>query len=762
MRRALWRTLAGDVRHRKLSTALLLLVVAVAAAGITAGLGQQRGAAQRWDDAFAEANGAHVAVFGDAPTLAAVSGEEGVVQSSGPWRITDVSLLQAGGARTDDVQARAGAGERPAVGTPLLFSGRWLRGDVDGEVVVERSLALDLGVEVGDTVTLEGAGGPRPFTVAGVALDLLDCFYPECDSATVWVTDAAVGALDPAASSFLLVRLADPGAVGSFERAVQARYGTGVTHVLDWQDTRGDALAFNQFFAAFLASFGVFLLLAAGLVVLTSVSGRIFDRARELGMLKAVGFTPRSLTLLVLGEHLVIAAIGGLAGAVAGGALAPLLELRMAEVLEQGDPSYPPATLALAVAVVLVIVAAATIVPAWRAGRVPASRAIARGAGPVSTRPSRLARLATRLRLGPAVAVGLKDAGARRLRAALTIATLAVTVIAMVVTLGMDRTVAAVSANPSLAGDPFDLAVYPEDVPRAQVEAALAGPPVTSWFTATSRRGAVGDATFQVRALAGDVAGAGFVMKEGRMPEGGDEAIAGYGLLRRLGVGVGDTVALEVSGGRLDLRLVGWYSESEDSGEILQMPLAALRRVEPGAGAGAYFVHLAEGADSHQVRDALLASLGGRPTVEVAGEIPEAFDAFRAAFYVITLLVLTVGLVNLVATTVLGIRERARDIGILKTIGFTPRQVAAGVASAGGATAIAAVLLGVPAGVLVGQAMLDAVGRASGLGPGFGEGPGAGAVALSVAALVALSAGLGALAARRATRRSVVEVLRAE
>lgn len=762
MRRALWRTLAGDVRHRKLSTALLLLVVAVAAAGITAGLGQQRGAARQWDAAFAEANGAHVAVFGRAPTLVSVAGEQGVVQSSGPWRITEVSLFQAGGARTDSVDARAGAGERPAVGTPLLFGGRWLGGGADDEVVVERSLALDLGVEVGDNVTLEGAGGARPFTVVGIALDLLDCFYPECDSATVWVTDAAVGALDPGAGSFLLVRLADPGAVGAFERAVQARYGTGVTHVLDWQDTRGDALAFNQFFAAFLASFGVFLLLAAGLVVLTSVSGRIFDRAREIGMLKAVGFTPRSLTLLVLGEHLVIAAAGGVAGAFAGGALAPLLELRMAEVLERGDPSYPPATLALAVAVVLVIVAAATIVPAWRAGRVPASQAIARGAGPVSTKPSRLARLATRLRLGPAVAAGLKDAGARRLRAALTIATLAVTVIAIVVTLGMDRTVAAVTANPSLAGDPYDVAIDPGDVPPAQVEAALAGQPVASWFTATSRRGAVGDATFQVRALAGDVAGAGFVVKEGRMPEGPDEAIAGYGLLRRLGVRVGDTVALEVSGGRLDLRLVGWYSESEDSGEILQITLAALRQVEPGAGAGAYFVHLAEGADPNAVQADLLASLGGRASVDVAGEIPEAFDAFRAAFYVITLLVLAVGLVNLVATTVLGIRERARDIGILKTIGFTPRQVAAGVASAGAATAVAAVLVGVPAGVLLGQAMLDAVGRASGLGPGFGEGPQAGAVALSVAALVAMSAGLGALAARRATRRPVAEVLRAE
>ncbi|HET7487036.1 MAG TPA: FtsX-like permease family protein [Acidimicrobiales bacterium] len=758
MRRALWRAVRGDVAHRKGSSLLLLLVVAVAAAGITAGLGQQRDAAERWDAAFAEANGAHVAVFGSPDALRAVAAEPAVAESSGPGRITLVSLGQQDGRRTDDVDARAAGPVRPAVGRPKLFGGRWLSGR-DGEVVVERSLALDLGVEPGDRVTLDG----QPFTVAGVALDLLDCFYPECDSATVWVPDQAMAALDPAGQgSLLLVRLHDPSAVGAFERDIQARYGTGVSHVLDWQDTRGDALVVNQFFAAFLASFGVFLLLAAGLVVLSSVSGRVLARYRELGMLKAVGFTPRSLTLLVLGENLTVALAGAVLGAVAGGFLAPLLQLRVAEVLERGGATFPAGVLLTAVAVVLVIVAAATLLPAWRAGRVPASRAIARGAGPVSTRPSRLARLAVRLHLGPPVAVGLKDATARRLRAGLAVATLAVTVVAVVVTLRFDRTVDALAANPALVGDPYDVAVDPGTVPPAEVEAALAAQPVASWFTATSRRGAVGDATFQVRALGGDMAAAGFAVQQGRMPANDGEAVAGYGLLHRLGLSVGDRLPLEVSGGRLDPRIVGWYSESEDSGEIVQLPLGALRRVEPGAGAGGYFARLRPGADPAAVKAALDRVWGGRAAVEVSGGLPDAFGAFRLAFYVITGLVLVVGLLNLVASTLLGIRERMRDIGILKTVGFTPRQLAGSVATGAGATALAAVLVGVPVGLLAGRVMVDGVGTGSGLGPGWGSSPAGLAVVAAGVALVALGAGLGALASWRAARARVVEVLRAE
>ena len=128
-----------------------------------------------------------------------------------------------------------------------------------------------------------------------------------------------------------------------------------------------------------------------------------------------------------------------------------------------------------------------------RAGRVPASRAIARGAGPVSAHSSRLARVALRLRLGAPAAVGLKDAGARPLRAGLTVATLAVTVVAIVATLALDRTVSQIADDPALVGTPQGLLVEPQDAPPASVARALdRRPGVESWFTATERQVAVG------------------------------------------------------------------------------------------------------------------------------------------------------------------------------------------------------------------------------------------------------------------------------
>ncbi len=343
MRRAQWRMLLGDLRHRQLQVVLLTIIVAVATAGITAGLAQQRSASGRWDDAFKRANGAHVAVFGDAPTLRKVARDAQVVQAAGPSPLTQASL-RFGRTHIDDVDVRGATSTRPAVGTPLRFGGRWLGVGANDEAVIERSFALDAGVTEGDRVTLAGPGGSASFTVVGVYLDLIDCFYPKCDSAAVWVSQAAISRLDPdghSTGALLLARLHDPAAVGTFEARIQSCYGVGVRHVLDWIDTRHDALAVNGFFAVFLAAFGVFLLLAARSVILSSVSALVLARYRELGMLKAMGFTPSSLTVLVLAENLVAALVGVTLGVIVGGLLAPSLQLQFA-VGARAEPGIVP------------------------------------------------------------------------------------------------------------------------------------------------------------------------------------------------------------------------------------------------------------------------------------------------------------------------------------------------------------------------------------------------------------------------------------
>jgi putative ABC transport system permease protein len=762
--RALWRTAAGDLRQRRAQTLLLFAVVVIATVGITAGLGQQRSAAQRWDDAFARARGPHVVFYGDRDALQRVAADREVVAATGPVAVS-FPTLRAGGSEFEDLELRTSYGTRPEVGIPLLLEGRWAQRS--GELVIGRAFALAEGIAPGDRVSLQSpAGGvPVPERVVGTALDLSDCFYPECDSQMGWAAPATVSALTPPDArnrSVLLVRIAHPQAVGAFIARAKRLGGTGIQDLEYFADTRRDALSLNRFFGGFLAAFGAFLLVAAAIVILSAVAARVLSRYRELGILKALGFTPRALTGLVLAENVAIALAGAAVGVVAGGLLAPSLQLRMVSVLERGQATFPPGVLAGAVVTVLVIVTAATLVPAVRAGRTPASQAIARGSAPVSTRPSRLARLAVRAHLGPPVAVAIKDVTARPLRTWLTIATLVVTSIAIVAALAFDRTVQGFADNPALAGDPQALTVEPRDVPGSAVAAAIREQPaVQRAFTATERQVTVGRESFQVSVIGGDVARAGFVLREGRAPERPDEAMIGYGLQERLGLHVGDRMALDLGDRTLRTRIVGRYSESEDDGERALITLAGLRSIEPRADAGVFKVRVKPGADPAAVAGAIEAAAPGvKATIEEVDL--GAFDAFKAAFYLIAALVLAVALANLVGTTALTIRERVRDIAVLKTLGFTPRQVAFSIAFGAALMATAALAIGVPLGLLAANAMLSGVGSGTGIGPELGLAPATPAVAIAALAIVALAAAVGALAARGAAKAPVAEVLRAE
>jgi putative ABC transport system permease protein len=71
----------------------------------------------------------------------------------------------------------------------------------------------------------------------------------------------------------------------------------------------------------------------------------------------------------------------------------------------------------------------------------------------------------------------------------------------------------------------------------------------------------------------------------------------------------------------------------------------------------------------------------------------------RPVVYGLDAVLLLVGGVNLLATVLLGLRERVRDAGLLKAVGLTPRQVTASFVSSQLAVAAGAVVIGIPLGL---------------------------------------------------------------
>jgi putative ABC transport system permease protein len=405
----------------------------------------------------------------------------------------------------------------------------------------------------------------------------------------------------------------------------------------------------------------------------------------------------------------------------------------------------------------------ATIVPAWSAGRVPTTAALA----PVTARRTRgrlAGRAASRLGLGPVAVAGVRDAFGRRARSLLTALALALAMVAVLVTIGTQRTIDRAFGDPTVLGSPEELRVHPlSEEATALPEVLDAEPGVTSWFTEVGQDLALGDETFLGLAVGGDVAHAGFDVREGRMLERSGEGVAGWGLLNRFGLDVGDEITVTADGEPIPLTIVGWYREAEDTGEILQFPLDDLQRVRPDVEPQWASVNVEAGTEPEIVAASLASRLGGAVRVEVRpAPQSDEIDAFRLAFLLVSLLVVIVALANLASTMLLAVRERTHDLGVLRAVGVVPRQVMVMVAVGAGALAVAAAVIGLPVGWAVSAVVSGVVGTASGIGPGIGAGPGLVSALVVVPLTIAVAALLGALAARRAASAEVSHLVRYE
>src|SRR4051794_5342163 len=403
------RIIRADLRARPLNAFLTGLVVAFAVGALVVTLHGRAALDAPYDRLFHATNGAHVTVVAsDTATLRQIAAERGVVASDGPRPIIGVPV----NGRADGIGLIGLPRTRARIEDPLILEGRRIRGT--GEVVLARGWAREHTVRLGATVV---AGG-RPLKVVGVG-------STAGSNAGGWADPADVLALASGGRRVryaIALRLADPTTAKAFARRVER---DGV-RTLDWRTQRAQLTDDARRLLTILQTTTVLALLAAAFTLATAISGRVLASRRQIGLLRAIGLTPVQVTGVLVAHYLVLAALAAPFGLVAGALVAEALSGREAATL--GAPAHAPPSAALlagCLLIALLVVAAATALPAWCAGRVPVQAALAIGRGATSARASRVARVARRLRLPVVVGVGAKDAFAQRGRTALTVASLA-------------------------------------------------------------------------------------------------------------------------------------------------------------------------------------------------------------------------------------------------------------------------------------------------------------------------------------------------
>lgn len=176
-----------------------------------------------------------------------------------------------------------------------------------------------------------------------------------------------------------------------------------------------------------------------------------------------------------------------------------------------------------------------------------------------------------------------------------------------------------------------------------------------------------------------------------------------------------------------------------------------------------YLIQVRPGVDHREFANSIIAASGGNLDPELLSDTMRSIrDQFRSVLVALNAVLLGIAGVNLLSSLLLSVRERQHDFAILKTIGFTPRQVVLSVFSGSLALALLALVAGIPIGLLVTRGVFVLVSNTAGTGDNVGQMPGIAWLAPLVPVAILVAALASVLPARRASSMRVAEAMRYE
>jgi putative ABC transport system permease protein len=116
-----------------------------------------------------------------------------------------------------------------------------------------------------------------------------------------------------------------------------------------------------------------------GLGLMTTMSLNVLERRREMGVLRAIGATPRIVWAMVVAEGLVIGLLSWAIAALLAWPVSKVVGNTIVRVMFRSglDFTFEPVGLVVWLLITVALSAAASFVPAWRASRATVREALA-------------------------------------------------------------------------------------------------------------------------------------------------------------------------------------------------------------------------------------------------------------------------------------------------------------------------------------------------------------------------------------------------
>lgn len=242
-------------------------------------------------------------------------------------------------------------------------------------VIVGKLIAQRFGWKVGDTIPLRSniwvqkdGGNVWPMKVVGI----YDAGNGDNQSLYFhheYLDESRGGGVPQGTIGWVVVRVEDPARSADVARTIDAMFANSST-----ETKTATEKAFIQGFANQMGNIGALLTWIAAAVFFTmllvtanTMGQSIRERLNEIGVMKTLGYSSFSVTALVLGEALLVTALGGVIGLL----LAAAFSTAIGSAVAQFFPvlGMPPSTFAVGAVLIVVLGAVAAALPCAQAAQ---------------------------------------------------------------------------------------------------------------------------------------------------------------------------------------------------------------------------------------------------------------------------------------------------------------------------------------------------------------------------------------------------------
>lgn len=538
-------------------------------------------------------------------------------------------------------------------------AGRGLRGK---PVLLGSAAAEMLNKSPGDIIYLTNSA----FRVVGI-YETGDAF--EDSAAVLALPDAQELVGKPRQVSVYYVQLKDPALRERFVSRAERKWPD---YLISGIDEFAKEQSMTDMLRGYVWAIGGLAIIIGGVGMMNSQLMAVFERTREIGVLRAVGWSGRRVLWMMLGETLLVSLGGGILGVIIGWLLLYAISQNTL-FMGLANTTLSTSLLIQAFSVVIILGLVGGLYPAWRASRLQPVEALRYEGG---TSGSKVRRL-------PVGGMAVQSLFQRSLRTFLTVGTIGLTVGAIMALEGTIRGMA-LSMESLVSG--VEVMVRQADISDTELSVLdeRIGDKIESLPQVQSASGVIFTAVLLPEANGffivfgyepKEYAIKRYKIVEGESLTGNRQIILGRSIAEALNKGVGSTI--ELSGTRY--RVVGIYETNvgwEEMGGVMSLRDSQILAGRPHK-VSMYAIKVKDPGDASQVVDWINQEFPGASAAlsgDFVDQMPD-FETVDSMMGGISFLAITVGGVGVLNTMLMAVFERTREIGVLRALGWRSRAI---------------------------------------------------------------------------------------